>query len=206
VTRRLVLSLRALAFGLAVLITGRELVAQPMVVQVQADPPGTIVILGQLRTWFAAWDANKDGFLTKDELAKAFRGPYAKPFDAKIKGKADKNAENSRSTSRPYYENYPDYQFLVQLDKNGDEKISREEFETWARDYAVYLIHLQEIDAYIRQLQLSLMQGRMPPAAQVQASNELQKALQSRMSMKSNQPESSFGTVLKNAVNNSPVR
>src|SRR4051794_24343409 len=45
------------------------------------DPPGTSGIMARYRLWFAATDANKDGKLDKEELAKAFRGPNAKPFD-----------------------------------------------------------------------------------------------------------------------------
>jgi hypothetical protein len=38
-------------------------------------------IVTQLRGLFAAWDLNGDGFLDKEELAKAFRGANARPFD-----------------------------------------------------------------------------------------------------------------------------
>ena len=49
--------------------------------------------------------------------------------------------ESSQSQSKPDYSKYIDYLFLTHLDKDKDEKISKEEFESWARDYAVQLKH-----------------------------------------------------------------
>ncbi len=127
------------------------------------DPPGTSAIMGQLRATFAAWDLDGDGYLDKSELAKAFRGPDAKPYDYKPEKKSDKDADKkdddkpkdgdtskgaSSSTTKPDYTKYPDYNFLVALDSDNDERISKDEFDSWARDYAVSL--KQQIDAAAR--------------------------------------------------------
>lgn len=124
----------------------------PAPAQDKPDPPGTSVFLSRYRAWFKLVDANNDGYLDKEELAKAFRGSDAKPYDYKSnKAKdADKNdadkAKDSESgkgslssTTKPDYSKYADYVFLTQLDKDNDEKISKDEFESWARSYAVSL-------------------------------------------------------------------
>ncbi|HEY1861096.1 MAG TPA: EF-hand domain-containing protein [Gemmataceae bacterium] len=113
----------------------------------KADPAGTGAYMTQLRAWFKATDLDSDGYLDKAELAKVFRGANAKPFDCKEGDDAkDKNASRGQNETgdKPDYSKYPDYIFLTQLDKDKDDKVSKDEFESWARDYAVQLKHLDE--------------------------------------------------------------
>src|SRR5262245_12295147 len=80
-------------------------------------------VVGQLRLLFADWDTNDDGYLDKKELAKGFRGKDAKPYDHTPSAGKDKT--RNRSKTKAEYKKYPDYLFLVQLDEDGDKKISR---------------------------------------------------------------------------------
>jgi Ca2+-binding EF-hand superfamily protein len=98
------------------------------------DPAGTALIMGQLRLVFATWDLNGDGYLDRHELAKAFRGAEAKPYHRPKEG----------VDSPPDFAKYPDYALLIELDVNGDGRISKDEFESWARDYAVALKHQEQ--------------------------------------------------------------
>jgi hypothetical protein len=61
-------------------------------------------------------------------LAKAFRGARAKPYDQFTDKKDAKDEETSASTREPdpkLHVRYPAYKFLVKVDKDGDDKISR---------------------------------------------------------------------------------
>ncbi len=102
------------------------------------DPAGTTLYMGQLRDLFATWDRNHDGYLDKQELARGFRGPKARAYDTNAAGSARSSpGETAGGKAGPDYGQYPDFHFLAQLDQNNDGKISRAEFLTWAREYAV---------------------------------------------------------------------
>jgi hypothetical protein len=188
------------------------------------DPPGTTIYMAQFRAWFAAADTNKDGILDKEELAHAFRGPFAKPYDYvpphrenkdKDKGKkkaaqmphadeedngekdesgkekvekdkpdmdsksqAEKDSTSKNKPARkPDYSRYADYNFLIQLDSDNDEQISREEFESWARDLSVQM--KQQADAQQRALELQARLQRdaakLKPADRRRVENDLRK-------------------------------
>jgi Ca2+-binding EF-hand superfamily protein len=129
------------------------------------DPPGTTQYMDQIRLLFAAWDLNLDGNLDKEELAKAFRGPDAKPYDYK-KASTDKTIttdpakdppKDPAKADKPDYLQYPDYQFLTMLDKDGDGQISRSEFMAWGRDYAVALKQQAEQEAKVLAMEAKLL-------------------------------------------------
>lgn len=126
--------------------------------------PTLTSIRGQLRLLFAEWDLNDDQFLDKEELAKAFRGGAAKPYDyqdphrkdkhgAGPKGAPDKRSGKALPSKKSPYKTFPDYLFLTQLDENGDGKISRKEWETWAKDYARQLRDFLKAEDQVRRAQ-----------------------------------------------------
>jgi hypothetical protein len=161
---------RCVRLGLAVAaLAGCLLAAAAADKTTKGDPPGLALYLGPLRQWFTTSDANSDNYLDKEELAKAFRGPNAKPYDYVPPPKDDKKdadkdpTKDSGSTSsskttpnKADYAKYPDYVFLTQLDKDGDGMISRDEFESWAHDYALQLKQQTDTQARLQSLQQQL--------------------------------------------------
>jgi HEAT repeat protein len=91
------------------------------------------LVFDELLAWFESKDANEDGFLDKQELARAFRGDKATPPNI------------AAAPTAKELEQYPDAWFLLRLDRDGDKQISRDEFERWAREYAV--VETQAADA-----------------------------------------------------------
>jgi hypothetical protein len=81
-------------------------------------------------------DTEKDKDADKDKPKETDKD---KPTGTEKDKDAEKGKDSSQSKTKPDYSKYPDYQFLTQLDKDGDDRISKAEFEDWARDYAVQL-------------------------------------------------------------------
>jgi Ca2+-binding EF-hand superfamily protein len=145
-----------------------------------SDPPGTTAIMARYRLWFATTDANSDGYLDKEELAKVFRGLNARPYDyvpppkekKEEEKKADKpdsegliekdkKSETVKPDAKKDYSRYPDYRFLIQLDTDHDGQISRDEFETWAREAAVQLKAQIDLQEKLLKLQMQLVQAQL---------------------------------------------
>jgi hypothetical protein len=118
----------------------------------------------QLSARFTAWDTDGNGTLDKQELAVAFRGPDAKPFDYQpptphevgrtlyaglvglppyillanqtVAGVLELQTPKDTGSTAVNYNLFPDYQFLVLAGTKGQTSLSRQEFDRWARTYA----------------------------------------------------------------------
>lgn len=81
----------------------------------------------QLRALFNRYDLNKDGFLDAGEVAKAYRGPTAKP--APQPGYDSKGNFVAPQGSNSY--KYPDQLFLLAADRNHDDRVSWDEYDVY---------------------------------------------------------------------------
>jgi HEAT repeat protein len=151
--------------------------------KIEAQPPpaprkeltGTAgLIQGQLRAWFAANDTNKDGFLDKQELAKAMRGARAPAFDVSPAGAGLKQFTPKE------FDRYPDLAFLSRVDRDNDGKVSRDEFEHWAYDFAEYTKKdLDRRDEFLT-MQLRLQERGLSEAMRQQTEVAIQNAWTAR--------------------------
>lgn len=111
-------------------------------------PPGPAPIRhdplvdAQLRVSFARMDLDKDGLLDDAELARAFRGPRAKPMP--LPSFNDKG-EIVSPGGQPGLK-YPDQVYLLALDQDGDGKISWTEFDAYGEAYAAQFKNMQRLN------------------------------------------------------------
>jgi HEAT repeat protein len=108
----------------------KKIAAQPVEPVAVATHTGEAALIqSTFADWFLAADTNKDGFLDKEELARAMRGPAAKPYDYRLPNQSPKQF------GPVDFAMYPDYAFLYRVGRN-DGRISRHQFERWAYSYA----------------------------------------------------------------------
>ncbi len=105
-----------------------------------AAPSKDPQVEAQLHALFDKWDLDHDGFLDKEELAKHFRGPKAKPPEGDM-------YDDKGNLTPLYYQartKYPDLVFLWSLDTDTDGQISWPEFEKYGQQYATALKQRQQ--------------------------------------------------------------
>jgi hypothetical protein len=132
----------------------------PMPKKDHAGIAGTIQT--ELRGWFTAADADRNSSLDKAELARAIRGASAKPYDHTPDGKP------SRTFGPRDFAQYPDFAFLSRLDRDNDEQVSRQEYELWAYDHALYLKQERDEKERIEQAQRRLAERNLTQAMKLQ--------------------------------------
>jgi histidinol dehydrogenase len=126
-----------------------------------------------VRQMFDKIDKDKDGYLDKTELAKYYRGATAKPAPDPVPV-----GEEKTETKKPAQRPLPDAEFLKENDKDGDMKVSYEEFEdassalaeqmkkaTEQQRKAMQQFQQQRGNAYQQQMQriMQQMQRGRPP-------------------------------------------
>lgn len=136
----------------------------------QEDKPAKLSpqFAAYVRNYFESVDKNKDSFLDREELAKVFRGPRAKPVgDPPAQGLGDgkdepdaekpeaaKPAAKGKTPARPM-RIMPEDDFIKTWDSNKDGKISLHEFEHWGE---LFEKEMKEVQNFQQQLQRNWQQ------------------------------------------------
>jgi hypothetical protein len=136
----------------------------------KADPAGTGPLMGQLRALFTEWDGNDDDFLDGAELSRSLRNANVKATTLSAKSRA--KVETFR----------PDELFLAQVDRDGDDKASRDEFLNWAREYAVLRKNLASAEMKVAKAQADVL-TRTTTSSRVRAELELQNERQAYLKL-----------------------
>jgi hypothetical protein len=160
-------------------------------------------VLNDFASVFRYIDANRDGSLDEEELAKAFRGPKARPYAQEAVG-ARQDADNApaskdptRSISRPrpprdLLKKYPDFVFLMHVDKDNDGSISRAEYDAWAEDMADVIVarvsELRELQQRLQDLELEVAGKTLPEARKAEIAAQLMQ-IQAGLTMQMKQQE-----------------
>jgi hypothetical protein len=156
----------------------------------------------QLTARFNSWDTNGDKVLDKNELARAFRGPNAKAYDAgddklpPLSAQADKSSlkllarqsmfvnklgppvnelllialardfSTTRSPNVAAYATLPDYQFILLVGTTGLPKLTKQEYDGWARIYAGNLADYEEAQRKLKVAQNKYNTAKKPAQKQ----------------------------------------
>jgi hypothetical protein len=141
--------------------------------------PRLLQIVSDMRAYFNYIDEDKDEHLDDEELARAFRGPDAKPYrpmelttspgaksevdrDGGVKAVKGSDAP-VRLTPAQLKKKYPDYDFLMHWDIDRDGKISRAEFMEFANivvsHFRTMFQKLDEIEKFQKELTKEGLKG-----------------------------------------------
>jgi HEAT repeat protein/Ca2+-binding EF-hand superfamily protein len=131
------------------------------------DLTGTAgLMLADLRGWFTSADLDRDGYLDKAELTKAVRETNAKSAAAK-KTTTAASAKDVGKSSRLDLTLPDDAAFLSRLDRDNDGKISRDEFDRWAYDFADVSAKQLDEENRIKDMQQRLRDRQLSDAARL---------------------------------------
>lgn len=167
---RLILTIRLMTLLCATLLVTSLRGQNASSLSKKVDPAGTGPMMNQLRALFAGWDLDGDQFLDREELAKGFRGPAARPHEPTPKAKA--GAPPPRVKPDKDKGLTPDYHFLIQVDLNNDGLVSRDEFLNWAREYAVLQKNVSAAESKVAKAEAKLA-TRTTLSARLQAEIDL---------------------------------